>query len=64
MGVTQSAHKAFCKHFVMCGVQGKKIQNALREQGDKMNCNTTAVTCHLERTDGVRKNSDTLLMFL
>lgn len=54
-GVTQRPHKAFCEHFVMCGVQGKEIKRALRERGDKMSCNTTAVTCHLERTDGVKK---------
>lgn len=64
MGVTQRAHKAFGEHFVMCGIQGKEIQKALREQGDEMSCDTTAVTCHLQRTDGVRKNSDTLLMLL
>lgn len=48
----------------MCGVQGKEIQTALREQGDQMSCYTTAVTRHLERTDSVRNNTDTLLMFL
>ena len=64
VGVTQRAHKAFCERFVMCGVRGKAIQKALREQGDRMSCDTTAVTCHLERTHGVRKNGDTLLMFL
>ena len=64
MGVTLRAHKAFCEHFVKCCVQGKALQKALREEGDKMSCETTAVTCHLERTVAAKKNSDTLLMFL
>lgn len=50
MGVTQRAHKAFCEHFLMRGVQGKLLQKALREQGDKIRCDVAAVTCRLERT--------------
>lgn len=63
VGVTYRADKAFNKHFVMCGVQDKGIQKALREQGDKMSCKQLShVTLRGRQVS--EKNGDILLLIL